>query len=183
MKSPQQEEGARILTPNRQVSDYECGEYEMLAPAIVTETIARDSKTFPKQLHPGEKISIVQIELLEDRIRGKLSGGGWISIAHTSVENWVWAKKTGTVAEGSGPKPYLGVVNFEKKAYLAAVFPAAGESCNATIMESETADLNGMTGKHLFDIPKDQITKIDKAKLYASDADYSTMDVLLCCKN
>lgn len=142
----------------------------MLAPAIVTETIERDSAKFGMQLHPGEKISIVQIELLKDRIRGKLSGGGWISIAHTSQKNWVWAKKTISI------KPYLGVVNFEKKAYLAAVFPAAGESCNATIMESETADLNDMTGKHLFDIPKDQITKIDKAKLYASDADYSTMD-------
>jgi len=175
MKSPQQEEGAgSIITPERKVSDYTCGEYEMLAPAIVTETIERKSKPFERQLHVGEKISIVQIELLKDRIRGKLSGGGWISIVHTSQKSWVWAKKT--VPEGSGPKPYLGVVNFEMKAYLAAVFPAAGESCNATIMESETADLNGMTGKHLFDIPKDQITKIDKAKLYASDADYSTMD-------
>merc|ERR1719219_407607 len=104
----------------------------MLARAIVTKGIKRDSEALPDQLKPKQIIKIVQIQQLEDRIRGELSTGGWISIAHVSVENWVWAEMVGeTKTKALGPKPYLGIVQHDKKRYPAAIFPKPkGDSCN-----------------------------------------------------
>jgi len=194
MNSPNGEEGGEYDPNNvlgkgadRSANDYQTGEYKMLAPAIVTKSIKRDSEALQDQLKPAQIIKIVQIQQLEDRIRGELSTGGWISIAHVSVENWVWAEMVGkpkTQSKALGPKPYLGIVQHNKKRYPAAIFPKPKtDSCNVVIMESEPANINNMTGKHLMDISADQITKVDKATFFSDDDDASNMDVLLCCKN
>lgn len=159
---------------NRSVEDYTRGEYMMLAPAIVTEDIDRQSKKFPQQLEPGDKINIVQIRLLEDRIRGKLKRGGWISIAHVTVENWVWAEKRGTLSESS-PKPYLGMVEHNSNEFLAAVFPTEGETCNVTIMESEEADKSGLVGTKLFDVSSDKIKKLSKEEAFSTATSFADM--------
>jgi len=194
MNSPNGEEGGEYDPSNvsggqRSAADYQTGAYKMLAPAIVTKSIARDSEALKNQLAPQQIIKIVQIKQLEDRIRGELETGGWISIAHVSVENWVWAEMIGKPSPGkrimqNAPKPYLGIVQHDKKRYPAAIFPKPkGDSCNVVIMESEPANINEMTGKHLMDISTDQITKVDKATFFSDDDDASNMDVLLCCKN
>jgi len=188
MNSPNGEEGgeydpSNVLGGQRSANDYQTGKYKMLAPAIVTKSIKRDSEALRDQLAPQQIIEIVQINQLEDRIRGELSTGGWISIAHVSVENWVWAEMIGKPSQNA-PKPYLGIVQHDKKRYPAAIFPKPkGDSCNVVIMESEPANINEMTGKHLMDISTDRITKVDKATFFSDDDDAAKMDVLLCCKN
>jgi len=108
MNSPNGEEGGEYDPNNvlggaqkRFADEYQTGGYIMLAPAIVTKNIERDSEALSTQLKPSQKINIVQIKQLEDRIRGQLKSGGWISIAHLSVENWVWAEMIDKPSENS----------------------------------------------------------------------------------
>jgi len=191
MNSPNGEEGGEYDPNNvlggaqkRFADEYQTGGYIMLAPAIVTKNIERDSEALSTQLKPSQKINIVQIKQLEDRIRGQLKSGGWISIAHVSVENWVWAEmidkpsKPKRTMVPTAPKPYLGIVQHDKKRYPAAIFPKPkGDSCNVVIMESEPANINNMTGKHLIDISTDQVTKVDKATFFSDDDEASNMDL------
>jgi len=119
--------------------------------------IARNSKEIPPKLQEGDVVEIVDIRIEDDRMRGKLATGGWISIKHTTNNYWVWARQQDNTVKSM--KPYLGEVHYESENYQAAIFPTGVAGIfNVTIMDSELAFDNDLVGHQLFDVPEDQIT-------------------------
>jgi len=79
--------------------EFSPGSYIMQAQANVTTSDDRESSELETRLIAGDKIEIVEIRLVGDRIRGRLEEGGWISIQSTCDKAWVWARPEGVTSE------------------------------------------------------------------------------------
>jgi len=145
------------------LKEYTKGEYEVLSPALVTETVERDSKCIEPKLKPGERVNCVEVRILDDRIRGRLESGGWMSLRHTTNRNWIWARP----AVVFHAQPWVGRVQINNTWYLAAVFPREAEPggtqqfFDATIMESKRAESKGVIGRKIYELAESQVMKND----------------------
>lgn len=72
---------------------FRVGRYSLQHPAAVTTAFTKDSPV-QSELPQGEIVDIELIVSVQDRIRGKLSGSGWISI-HSPEHNYTWVQDVG----------------------------------------------------------------------------------------
>lgn len=96
------------------MTDYTPGEYEILAPAVITNGVDRMSEKMDRQLKPGERVSVVEVKTSGDRVRAELDAGGWISIESTCKKNWKWAKPVDAFSGHEGEKMFEGTIMFNQ---------------------------------------------------------------------
>jgi len=73
--------------------DERLGVYEILVETVVTTSEDRFSDRIDEKFLVGKRVDVVEIIEEQERMRGRLDTGGWISIESTCEMRWVWAKK------------------------------------------------------------------------------------------
>ena len=77
---------------------FSVGRYRLQHPAAVTTAFTKDSPV-ESELPEGEIVDIEILVSVQDRIRGKISGSGWISI-HSPEHNYTWVADVGEQQAG-----------------------------------------------------------------------------------
>jgi len=94
------------------------GVYIMEAQANITLDVDRNSQELRRRLNAGDKVFVEEVKYVDDRVRGRLSTGGWISIASTDEDAWIWAKPEGF--KGGHPR-FEGEIHVDQQWYPAVV--------------------------------------------------------------
>lgn len=77
---------------------FSVGRYRLQYPAAITTAFTKDSPV-ESELPEGEVVDIEILVSVQDRIRGKISGSGWISI-HSQEHNYTWVADVGEQQAG-----------------------------------------------------------------------------------
>merc|ERR1719204_1061770 len=84
------------------IENYGTGQYRLLHAAAVTASFTKQSNV-EKELEADEIINIEAIVSLDDRIRGKISGSGWISM-HSPQQHYTWVERVDNQQAGAMPQ-------------------------------------------------------------------------------